>query len=97
MQIESSPYHYDSHVQLIQLLRQLGDLDKARQARRNMSKSFPLSEGMYVYHLTERECRTVAYHIFKILSVRPSINNRKYLHFQEMDLASRPSLLLSRL
>ena len=45
IQIEASPYHYDSHVQLIQLLRQLGDLDKARQARRNMNKVFPLSEG----------------------------------------------------
>ena len=50
IQIEASPYHYDSHVQLIQLLRQLGDLDQARQARRQMHKIFPLSEGGLIQH-----------------------------------------------
>lgn len=53
-QIETSPYLYDSHVQLIQLLRQLGDLDKARQARRNMNKIFPLSEGTCTQACTRR-------------------------------------------
>ena len=44
-QIEESPYHYDSHVLLIGLLRQQGDLDGARRARNRMSEVFPLSEG----------------------------------------------------
>lgn len=45
LQLKDSPYHYSSHVELIQLLRQLGDLDQARQARQRMSEAFPLSEG----------------------------------------------------
>ena len=43
--MEGSPYHYDSHVQLIRLLRQLGDLDGARKARNAMNEVFPLTEG----------------------------------------------------
>jgi len=35
-------------VELIQLLRQQGDLDKARHARHNMSELFPLTEGHYI-------------------------------------------------
>ena len=45
IQLQSSPYYYEGHVQLIQVLRQLGDLDRARNARVNMSKVYPLSEG----------------------------------------------------
>ena len=45
LQVEGSPYHYDSHVQLIRLLRQLGDLDGARKARNAMNEVFPLTEG----------------------------------------------------
>ncbi len=44
-QLEKSPYYYEGHVQLIKLLRQQGDLDKAREARQNMRKTFPLTEG----------------------------------------------------
>ena len=40
-----NPYHYDSHVELIKLLRQSGDLDKVRNAREGMNKIFPLTEG----------------------------------------------------
>lgn len=44
-QVAQSPYHYDGYIQLIQLLRQQGDLDKAREARNSMRKVFPLTEG----------------------------------------------------
>ena len=44
-QVESNPYHYDSHVQLIKLLRECGDLDRVRNARESMSKIFPLTQG----------------------------------------------------
>ena len=44
-QLQESPYYYEGHVKLIQLLRQQGDLDKARDARLNMSRVYPLSEG----------------------------------------------------
>ena len=44
-QVESNPYHYDSHVQLIKLLRESGDLDRVRNARESMSKIFPLTQG----------------------------------------------------
>lgn len=48
-QVESNPYHYDSHVQLIKLLRESGDLDKVRNARESMSKIFPLTQGNNYY------------------------------------------------
>ena len=44
-QIVSNPYHYDSYVHLIKLLRQAGDLDGARTARNDMANIFPLSES----------------------------------------------------
>ena len=44
-QVEKSPYHYDSHVELIKLLRESGDLDRVRNAREGMSKIFPLTQG----------------------------------------------------
>lgn len=47
LQVTSNPYHYDSHVQLIKLLRQSGDLDKVRSAREGMSKIFPLTQELW--------------------------------------------------
>ena len=44
-QLQASPYYYDGHTQLIALLRKQGDLEKAREARNNMRKIYPLSEG----------------------------------------------------
>lgn len=49
-QIKGNPYHYDNHVELIGLLRQLGDLDGARNARNAMSEVFPLTEGIIHIH-----------------------------------------------
>ena len=56
LQVEASPYHYDSHVQLIRLLRQLGDLDGARKARNAMSEVFPLTEGRVCVCACVRAC-----------------------------------------
>ena len=47
LKVSSNPYHYQSHVELIKLIRDYGDLDKLRDARENMSKIFPLTEGKY--------------------------------------------------
>ncbi|CAH3157953.1 unnamed protein product [Porites lobata] len=47
LQVESNPYHYDSHVQLIKLLRESGDLDRVRNARESMSKIFPLTQELW--------------------------------------------------
>lgn len=47
-QVASNPYHYDSHVELIKLLRESGDLDKVRQAREDMNKIFPLTQGFCI-------------------------------------------------
>jgi len=44
-QLGEDTYQYDAHVECIQLLRQLGDLDRVRRAREEMSNVFPLSEG----------------------------------------------------
>ncbi|KAJ7387452.1 positive regulation of histone deubiquitination [Desmophyllum pertusum] len=47
LQVEKSPYHYDSHVELIKLLRESGDLDRVRNAREGMSKIFPLTQDLW--------------------------------------------------
>ncbi|RMX56908.1 hypothetical protein pdam_00021974, partial [Pocillopora damicornis] len=44
LQVASNPYHYDSHVELVKLLRESGDLDRLRDAREGMNKIFPLTE-----------------------------------------------------
>ncbi|CAB3983959.1 Squamous cell carcinoma antigen recognized by T-cells 3, partial [Paramuricea clavata] len=46
--LESSPFHYESHLKLIQALRDIGDLDKTRQARETMSKMFPLTAELWL-------------------------------------------------
>ncbi|XP_065902651.1 squamous cell carcinoma antigen recognized by T-cells 3-like [Dysidea avara] len=43
-QLEEDAYRYDAHVECIQLLRQLGDLERVRRAREEMSRVSPLSE-----------------------------------------------------
>ena len=47
-QVASNPYHYNSHVELVKLLRESGDLDKVRNAREEMSKIFPLTQGIII-------------------------------------------------
>lgn len=53
LQVASSPYHYDSHVELIKLLRESGDLDRVRDAREGMSKNFPLTEELWLEWLKD--------------------------------------------
>ncbi|EDO37342.1 predicted protein, partial [Nematostella vectensis] len=48
VQLETNPYNYQSHIQLINLLSSSGDLERLRQARENMSKSFPLTEELWL-------------------------------------------------
>ncbi|KAG1673486.1 Squamous cell carcinoma antigen recognized by T-cells 3 [Nymphon striatum] len=51
--IESSPYNYDLHIQLINLLRKDGDLEKLQKARENMNKIFPLSPELWLEWLSD--------------------------------------------
>ena len=51
-QLSEDVYQYDAHVECIQLLRQLGDLERVRRAREEMSRVFPLSEGVAQMTLT---------------------------------------------
>ncbi|XP_046840830.1 squamous cell carcinoma antigen recognized by T-cells 3-like [Xenia sp. Carnegie-2017] len=46
--LENSPFHYESHLKLIQALREIGDLDKTRQARETMSRMFPLTPEIWL-------------------------------------------------
>ena len=48
-QVASNPYHYDSHLELVKLLRNSADLDRLREAREAMSKIFPLTEGILAH------------------------------------------------
>ena len=45
LQLSQSPYMYDNHVELLKILKSLGDLEQLREARTHMSKLFPLTEG----------------------------------------------------
>lgn len=47
-QISKDPYQYDTHIDLIKLLKQLGELDQLRDARLRMSKLFPLTEDLWL-------------------------------------------------
>lgn len=53
LQVASNPYHYDSHVELVKLLRESGDLDRLRDAREGMSKIFPLTEELWLEWLKD--------------------------------------------
>ena len=44
-QLQDNPHMYDTHVQLIKLLGEEGELDKLRAAREKMNEIFPLTEG----------------------------------------------------
>ena len=39
---------YDVHLEIIKLLRQMGELDKLRDAREKMSQHFPLTPGTFL-------------------------------------------------
>ena len=63
-QIVENPYQYEYHVELVGLLRQLGDLDGARNARNAMSETFPLTEGVLVF-----VCVCAWYVVFVVLEL----------------------------
>ncbi|KAJ8755674.1 hypothetical protein K2173_022269 [Erythroxylum novogranatense] len=42
-----NPYDYDAHVQLIKLLRKMGEIEKLKEAREAMSAMFPLTPAMW--------------------------------------------------
>ncbi|XP_065900977.1 squamous cell carcinoma antigen recognized by T-cells 3-like [Dysidea avara] len=52
-QLEEDAYQYDAHVECIQLLRQLGDLERVRRAREEMSRVFPLSQEHWLSWLQD--------------------------------------------
>ncbi|KAK9678015.1 hypothetical protein RND81_11G182000 [Saponaria officinalis] len=46
-ELSRNPANYDAHVQYIQLLRKMGEIEKLRQAREAMSQIFPLTPQMW--------------------------------------------------
>ncbi|XP_071179062.1 squamous cell carcinoma antigen recognized by T-cells 3-like isoform X1 [Mytilus edulis] len=52
-QISKNPYLYDVHIDLIKLLKQLGELEQLRDARQRMSELFPLAEGLWLEWLKD--------------------------------------------
>ncbi|KAI1293586.1 Squamous cell carcinoma antigen recognized by T-cells 3 [Halotydeus destructor] len=44
----TNPFDYDSHVKLISLLREMGELADARAAREDMNKKFPLTPSLWL-------------------------------------------------
>ncbi len=44
-QVDANPYMYDTHIELIKLLKASGDFEKLHDARQRMSELFPLTEG----------------------------------------------------
>ncbi|XP_077995883.1 spliceosome associated factor 3, U4/U6 recycling protein-like [Glandiceps talaboti] len=51
--VSASPYQYELHVQLINLLRKEGELEKLHQARERMHQLFPLSEELWLQWLQD--------------------------------------------
>uniref|UniRef100_A0A803N661 RRM domain-containing protein n=1 Tax=Chenopodium quinoa TaxID=63459 RepID=A0A803N661_CHEQI len=46
-ELSCNPSNYDAHVQYINLLRKMGEIDKLREARESMSQIFPLTPTMW--------------------------------------------------
>lgn len=46
--MRASPYEYSSHIEYINALRSLGDLQRLREARENFAKLFPLPEDIWL-------------------------------------------------
>ena len=44
LQLIEMPYHYETHLQLIETLRKCGELEKLRSARKEMANKFPLTQ-----------------------------------------------------
>ncbi|XP_005099708.1 squamous cell carcinoma antigen recognized by T-cells 3 [Aplysia californica] len=47
-EISQNPYMYDNHTERIKLLREIGDLNRLRDARQEMSTHFPLTEELWL-------------------------------------------------
>ena len=47
-ELSKNPYLYDTHIELIKLLKQLGELEQLRDARQRMSDLFPLTEDLWL-------------------------------------------------
>ncbi|GAB6028737.1 Squamous cell carcinoma antigen recognized by T-cells 3 [Chamberlinius hualienensis] len=47
-QVSGNPYLYDGHIQLINAVKKIGDLEKLRNAREKMSELFPLTEALWL-------------------------------------------------
>ena len=58
-------------MELIGLLRQLGDLDGARNARNAMSKVFPLTEGVFVGILMCLMRVLAGFHVRNVVGMDP--------------------------
>ena len=48
VQLSKNPYMYNKHIELIKALKELGELERLREARRTMQEQFPLSDGQCV-------------------------------------------------
>ena len=51
--LSQNPYDYDSHQMLIEKLHQMGELDRLREARENMSSKFPLTPELWLFWLRD--------------------------------------------
>lgn len=52
-QIRSYPFNYQPHVELVELLRQAGELNRLRTARERMNDIFPLTEELWMEWLKD--------------------------------------------
>ncbi|KAJ8312590.1 hypothetical protein KUTeg_009963 [Tegillarca granosa] len=46
--VEKDPFQYDAHVELIKILREMGELERLRNAREKMSELFPLTPELWL-------------------------------------------------
>ena len=54
-QLQTNPYYYDGHVQLIACLKKLKDLKRLKNARTGMSSLFPLTEELWMDWIKDEE------------------------------------------
>ena len=53
--LKDSPFHYQSHVDKIEVLKQLGELEQLRSSRESFSRLFPLSPDLWLSWLRDEQ------------------------------------------
>ena len=53
--LTQDPYHYQSHLDKIEVLKSMGELDRLREARETFAKAYPLAPEIWLSWLKDEQ------------------------------------------